>query len=181
MKKIAFLFMLAVIFLCAACSSVNPVSESEVYSLTHDIFHHQYSVLLAELSDISVLCADAQTQTEMVYTQGRIDGFLRHGLYEFAFIQNRERKATHPVIDPSLQEPVFSLTKEIGDYLKTLRRLTDQANAREIFHTHKEELRNIASQAKEINIHNPGKEHGEAYRKQIFELTEMLRKVSAWK
>lgn len=130
----------------------DQVEKSQLYSIAHDSFYHEYSVALSDFSQILSLATQSPSDDELFYLKGRIDGYLSHGTFQSSLIKNIDKKYIDIIIHPSLQKPTFKLISDLSDYLKKFEdNVINENNFMELANI-KNDLLKLSELAQDINV-----------------------------
>ncbi len=158
MNKMAFSFIFIFSMFLVSCTNNQSVitsssCESDLYSISHDIFYYRYSAELFELSEILDLSSSVSNDTEIAYLKGRIDGFLKNDTYEFSVIQRAEKNSKHPIVHPMLQSKIYNLLNDIVNYTSKLQSVVQNKNISNL-KERKQEFTELIRLSKSINVHD---------------------------
>lgn len=97
--------------------TIDSENESRYYSVIHDAYYNECALTFFEFSQILELLNKAKETSDIVYLNGRIDGYKGNGTYIFSLIQENIDYTKQPVIDSKFKDSIFDLIKYMDDYL----------------------------------------------------------------
>ncbi len=123
MKLLITFFSIIAVLLLTQCTNqeknitIDSENESRYYSVIHDAYYNECALTFFEFSQILELLNKAKETSDIVYLNGRIDGYKGNGTYIFSLIQENIDYTKQPVIDSKFKDSIFDVIKYMDDYL----------------------------------------------------------------
>lgn len=123
MKLLITFFSIIAVLLLTQCTkqekniTIDSENESRYYSVIHDAYYNECALTFFEFSQILELLNKAKETSDIVYLNGRIDGYKGNGTYIFSLIEENIDHTKQPVIDSKFKDSIFDVLKYMDDYL----------------------------------------------------------------
>ncbi len=123
MKLLITFFSIIAVLLLTQCTNqeknitIDSENESRYYSVIHDAYYNECALTFFEFSQILELLNKAKETSDIVYLNGRIDGYKGNGTYIFSLIEENIDHTKQPVIDSKFKDSIFDVLKYMDDYL----------------------------------------------------------------
>lgn len=123
MKLLITFFSIIAVLLLTQCTNqeknitIDSENESRYYSVIHDAYYNECALTFFEFSQILELLNKAKETSDIVYLNGRIDGYKGNGTYIFSLIEENIDYTKQPVIDSKFKDSIFDVIKYMDDYL----------------------------------------------------------------
>lgn len=126
-------------------------NESRYYSVIHDAYYNECALTFFEFSQILELLNKAEETSDIVYLNGRIDGYKGNGTYIFSLIQENIDYTKQPVIDSKFKDSIFDVLKYMDDYLTKVNEIL-KSNDLNSLNEYKREFNELHSIMTKIDI-----------------------------
>ena len=123
MKLLITFFSIIAVLLLTQCTNqeknitIDSENESRYYSVIHDAYYNECALTFFEFSQILELLNKAKETSDIVYLNGRFDGYKGNGTYIFSLIQENIDHTKQPVIESKFKDSIFDVIKYMDDYL----------------------------------------------------------------
>lgn len=122
-KLLITFFSIIAVLLLTQCTNqeknitIDSENESRYYSVIHDAYYNECALTFFEFSQILELLNKAKETSDIVYLNGRIDGYKGNGTYIFSLIEENIDHTKQPVIESKFKDSIFDVIKYMDDYL----------------------------------------------------------------
>ena len=157
MKLLITFFSIIAVLLLTQCTNqeknitTDSENESRYYSVIHDAYYNECALTFFEFSQILELLNKAEETSDIVYLNGRIDGYKGNGTYIFSLIQENIDYTKQPVIDSKFKDSIFDVLKYMDDYLTKVNEIL-KSNDLNSLNEYKREFNELHSIMTKIDI-----------------------------